>query len=51
MKVGYARISTGSQMHDAQIAALKAAGCERIFTEVASGVSVVRVFGTKGWLN
>lgn len=37
MKVGYARISTDSQTHDAQIAALKAAGCERIFTEVASG--------------
>lgn len=37
MKVGYARISTESQTHDAQIAALKAAGCVRIFTEVASG--------------
>jgi DNA invertase Pin-like site-specific DNA recombinase len=37
MKVGYARISTDTQTHDAQITALKAAGCERIFTEVASG--------------
>jgi len=37
MKIGYARISTDTQTHDAQIAALKAAGCEKIFTEVASG--------------
>jgi DNA invertase Pin-like site-specific DNA recombinase len=37
MKIGYARISTDTQTHDAQVAALKAAGCEKIFTEVASG--------------
>lgn len=37
MKVGYARVSTDTQSHDAQIAALEAAGCERIFTETASG--------------
>ena len=37
MKVGYARVSTDTQSHDAQIAARKAAGCDRIFTEVASG--------------
>jgi len=37
MKVGYARISTDNQTHDAQIAALEAAGCSRIFTETASG--------------
>jgi len=37
MKVGYARISTETQTHDAQIAALKAAGCDKIFTETASG--------------
>lgn len=37
MKVGYARVSTDAQTHDAQIAALKAAGCERVFTETASG--------------
>jgi DNA invertase Pin-like site-specific DNA recombinase len=37
LKIGYARISTETQTHDAQIAALKAAGCERIFTETASG--------------
>ena len=37
MKVGYARISTDTQSHDGQVAALRAAGCERIFTETASG--------------
>ncbi|EBA14053.1 recombinase family protein [Roseobacter sp. CCS2] len=37
MKVGYARISTDTQTHDAQIVALKAAGCSKIFTETASG--------------
>lgn len=37
MKVGYARVSTDGQTHDAQITALKAAGCERVFTETASG--------------
>ena len=37
MKVGYARVSTDTQTHDAQVAALKAAGCERIFVETASG--------------
>lgn len=37
MKIGYARVSTDTQTHDAQIASLKAAGCEKIFTEVASG--------------
>ncbi|WP_299649959.1 recombinase family protein [uncultured Tateyamaria sp.] len=37
MQIGYARISTDTQTHDAQIAALKAAGCEKIFIETASG--------------
>ena len=37
MKIGYARVSTDTQTHDAQIAALEAAGCDKIFTETASG--------------
>lgn len=37
MKIGYARISTDTQTHAAQIEALMAAGCEKIFTETASG--------------
>lgn len=37
MKVGYCRISTDTQSLDSQIDALKAAGCDKIFTEVASG--------------
>lgn len=37
MKVGYARVSTDTQTHDGQVAALNAAGCRKIFTETASG--------------
>lgn len=37
MKIGYARISTDGQSLDAQICALKGAGCERVYEEVASG--------------
>ena len=35
MKYGYARVSSKAQDYTAQVEALKAAGCERIFSEKA----------------
>jgi DNA invertase Pin-like site-specific DNA recombinase len=37
MLLGYARVSDSSQNHALQMDALRAAGCERIFVETASG--------------
>lgn len=37
MKIGYARISTREQSLQLQIDALEAAGCEKIYQEIASG--------------
>jgi DNA invertase Pin-like site-specific DNA recombinase len=39
MKIGYARVSMDDQNPALQMAALKRAGCKRIFTDTASGAS------------
>ena len=47
MKIGYARVSTEDQNPDLQLAALKQAGCKRIFTDKATGAHVKRAELTK----
>ncbi|CAB3724061.1 DNA-invertase hin [Paraburkholderia phenoliruptrix] len=42
MDIGYARVSTREQNVALQVDALKAAGCARVLTEVASGASTER---------
>ena len=42
MKIGYCRVSTEEQNPDLQLAALKAAECEKIFIDKASGATTKR---------
>ncbi|MBJ2304209.1 MULTISPECIES: recombinase family protein [unclassified Pseudomonas] len=42
MKIGYARVSTRDQKADLQVDALKKAGCERIYQDIASGAKSAR---------
>lgn len=42
MLLGYARVSTDEQDHALQLDALRAAGCERVFVETASGARTDR---------
>lgn len=42
MLLGYTRVSDSSQNHDLQMDALRAAGCERIWVETASGARADR---------
>ena len=42
MKIGYARVSTEDQNPDLQLSALEKAGCEKIYTDKATGANTRR---------
>jgi DNA invertase Pin-like site-specific DNA recombinase len=42
MKIGYARVSTQEQTLDLQTDALQKAGCEKVFSEKTSGITVLK---------
>ena len=47
MLLGYARVSTDAQSLDAQMAALKVAGCDKVYAEKRSGADADRKALTK----
>jgi DNA invertase Pin-like site-specific DNA recombinase len=47
MNIGYARVSTDDQNPDLQLAALQQAGCQRLFTDKATGAHIKRPALTK----
>jgi DNA invertase Pin-like site-specific DNA recombinase len=42
LQIGYARVSTREQSADLQVDALRSAGCEKVYTETASGARTER---------
>jgi DNA invertase Pin-like site-specific DNA recombinase len=57
MKIGYARVSSLDQDYDGQVERLKAAGCEKVFSEKVSGKAIngrtalQKALGALPWLD